>query len=100
MSAKTYGGSSWSSVQAKVEHDQKVNGLLNVFGVYDYTNDKMYTHCYKQKKSSQTIYEIFWLSVASTPLMFSPRVEIKVPCIRATSRLTLVERTFKYHVKG
>ena len=52
MSAKTYGGSSWSSVQAKVEHDQKVKGLLNVFGVYDYTNDKMYTRCYKQKKSS------------------------------------------------
>ena len=42
-------------VQAKVEHDQKVKGLLNVFGVYDYTNDKMYTHCYKQKKSSQFI---------------------------------------------
>ncbi len=55
MSAKTYGGSSWSSVQAKVEHDQKVKGLLNVFGVYDYTNDKMYTRCYKQKKSSQFI---------------------------------------------
>jgi hypothetical protein len=29
--------------------------LINVFGVYDYTNDKMYTHCYKQKKSSQFI---------------------------------------------
>lgn len=29
--------------------------MLNVFGVYDYTNDKMYTHCYKQKKSSQFI---------------------------------------------
>jgi hypothetical protein len=42
LSAKTYGGSSWSSVQAKVGHDQKVKGLLNVFGVYDYTNDKMY----------------------------------------------------------
>ena len=55
IAAKTYGGSSWSSVQAKVEHDQKVKGLLNVFGVYDYTNDKMYTHCYKQKKSSQFI---------------------------------------------
>jgi len=55
LSAKTYGGSSWSSVQSKVEHDQKVKGLLNVFGVYDYTNDRMYTHCYKQKKSSQFI---------------------------------------------
>ena len=30
IAAKTYGGSSWSSVQAKVEHDQKVKGLLNV----------------------------------------------------------------------
>jgi SAM-dependent methyltransferase len=55
IAAKTYGGSSWSSVQAMVEHDQKVKGLLNVFGVYDYTNDKMYTRCYKQKKSNQFI---------------------------------------------
>lgn len=55
ISAKTYGGSSWNSIQAKVEHDQKVKGLLNVFGAYEYTNDKMYTHCYKQRQSSQFI---------------------------------------------
>jgi transposase len=24
-----------------------------VFGVYDYTNDKMYTHCYKSRNSKQ-----------------------------------------------
>jgi hypothetical protein len=39
--------------------------------------------------SVKTIYEIFWLSIANTPLMFSPWVEIQLPCIRATSRLTL-----------
>jgi hypothetical protein len=33
--------------------------LLNVFGVYGYTNDKMYTHCYKQKKSSQSVYRFY-----------------------------------------
>ena len=40
---------------AKIEHDQKVKGLLNVFGIYDYTNDRMLTHCYQQKKSNQFI---------------------------------------------
>jgi transposase len=29
--------------------------LLNVFGIYDYTNDRMLTHCYQQKKSNQFI---------------------------------------------
>ena len=32
ITAKTHGGSSWSSVQVKVEKAQKINGLLNVFG--------------------------------------------------------------------
>ena len=32
--------SSWSSVQVKIKKAQKMNGLLNVFGAYDYTNDK------------------------------------------------------------
>lgn len=27
--------------------------MLNVFGVYDHTNDKMYTHSYKQKTGKQ-----------------------------------------------
>ena len=52
IAAKTYGGSSWCSIQAKIEHDQKVKGLLNVFGIYDYTNDRMLTHCYQQQKKS------------------------------------------------
>ena len=30
--AKTHGGTSWSSTQVKVEKAQKINGLLNVFG--------------------------------------------------------------------
>ena len=26
-----------------------------MFGIYDYTNDRMLTHCYQQKKSSQFV---------------------------------------------
>jgi hypothetical protein len=29
--AKTHGGTAWSSVQVKIEKAQKINGLLNVF---------------------------------------------------------------------
>ena len=32
VTAKTHGGTSWSSVQVKVEKAQKINGILNVFG--------------------------------------------------------------------
>jgi len=53
--AKTYGGPSWCSTQAKVEKAQKIKGILNVFGVYDHTNDTMFTHCYKNKTSDQFI---------------------------------------------
>ena len=28
---------------------QKIKGLLNVFGIYDHTNNQMWTHSYKQK---------------------------------------------------
>ena len=39
-----------------VQHKaQKIKGILNTFGVYDYTNDKMYTHCYRNKTSEQFI---------------------------------------------
>jgi transposase len=55
IAAKTHGGTSWSSVQVKVEKAQKINGLLNVFGAYDYTNDKMHVHCYKMKTGKQFI---------------------------------------------
>ena len=41
------------STQAKIERAQKIKGILNVFGVYDHTNDRMITHCYKNKKSKQ-----------------------------------------------
>ena len=32
ITAKTHGGTSWSSVQVKVEKAQKTNGIPNVFG--------------------------------------------------------------------
>src|SRR5215211_7186387 len=52
--AKTYGGGpSWCSVQTKTEKAQKVKGFLNVFGIYDHTNDQMYTHSYKNKTGKQ-----------------------------------------------
>ena len=53
VAAKTYGGPSWCSTQSKIEKAQKIKGILNTFGVYDYTNDQMYTHCYKNKTSDQ-----------------------------------------------
>ena len=43
------------STQAKIEKAQKVKGILNVFGVYDHTDDTMFTHCYKNKTSDQFI---------------------------------------------
>ena len=55
ITAKTHGGSSWSSVQVKVEKAQKINGLLNVFGAYDYTNDKMHVQCYRKKTGKQFV---------------------------------------------
>jgi hypothetical protein len=52
--AKTYGGTScWSSTQSRVSKAQKTKGILNVFGVYDYTNNHMWTHGYKQKTGKQ-----------------------------------------------
>lgn len=54
IAAKTYGDcTSWSSVQSKVEKAQKTKGILNVFGVYDHTNDKMFIHCYKKRNGDQ-----------------------------------------------
>jgi DDE superfamily endonuclease len=55
ITAKTHGGTSWSSVQVKVEKAQKIHGLLNVFGAYDHTNDKMHVQCYKKKTGKQFI---------------------------------------------
>jgi transposase len=51
--AKTYGGTSWSFIQSKVSKAQKISGLLNVFGVYDYTNNQMWTHGYRKKTGKQ-----------------------------------------------
>jgi hypothetical protein len=33
----------------------RFNGILNVFGVYDHTNNKMWTHGYKKKTGKQFI---------------------------------------------
>jgi len=55
IAAKTYGGTSWCSTQVKIEKAQKIKGILNTFGVYDYTNDQIYTHCYRNKTSGQFI---------------------------------------------
>ena len=32
---------------------QMIKGILKVFDSYDYTNDTMYTHCYRQKINDQ-----------------------------------------------
>ncbi|HSF51733.1 MAG TPA: transposase [Nitrososphaeraceae archaeon] len=40
------------STQTKIEKAQKIKGILNTFGVYDHTNDQMYTHCYRRNKTS------------------------------------------------
>ena len=55
IAAKTHGGTSWSSTQVKVEKAQKIKGLLNVFGAYDHTNDKIHVHCYKRKTGKQFV---------------------------------------------
>ena len=55
ITAKTHGGTSWSSTQVKVEKAQKIKGLLNVFGAYDYTNDKIHVQCYKKKTGKQFV---------------------------------------------
>jgi transposase len=55
VTAKTHGGTSWSSVQVKVGKAQKIKGLLNVFGAYDHTNDKMHVECYKKKTAKQFV---------------------------------------------
>ncbi len=55
VTAKTHDGTSWSPVQVKVEKAQKIKGLLNVFGAYDHTNDKMHIRCYKKKTGKQFI---------------------------------------------
>ena len=49
IAAKTYGGTSWSSVQSKVSKAQKISGLLNLFGVYDYTIIIRCEHGYRKK---------------------------------------------------
>jgi transposase len=42
-----------SSIQSKISKAQKIKGILNVFGVYDHTNNNLWTHGYKQKTGKQ-----------------------------------------------
>lgn len=51
--AKTYGVTSWSSVQFKVSKAQKIKGILNVFGIYDHANNQIWTHGYKKINGKQ-----------------------------------------------
>ena len=51
--AKTYGGTSWSSIQPKVSKAQKTKGILYVFGVYYHTSDHADT--WIQKEDRKTI---------------------------------------------
>ena len=55
ITAKAHGGTSWSSVQVKVEKAQKTKGILNVFGAYDHTNDKMHAHGHKKNNGHQFV---------------------------------------------
>ncbi len=41
-----------TSQDRKITKDKR---YLNVFGIYDHTNDTMFTHCYKNKTSDQFI---------------------------------------------
>ena len=42
-----------SSVQSTVSKAQKTKGILNVFGVYNHTNNQMWTHGYRNKTGKQ-----------------------------------------------
>jgi uncharacterized protein YtpQ (UPF0354 family) len=43
-------------MQVKIEKaQQKIKGLLNTFGAYDHTNDKMHVQCYKKKTAKQFV---------------------------------------------
>ena len=53
VAAKTYGGTSWSFVQSKVSKAQKINGFLNVFGIYNHTNNQMWTHSPTNKRQKE-----------------------------------------------
>ena len=55
ITAKTHGGTSWSSVQVKVEKAQKIKGILNVFGAYDHTNDKMHVYIAIKRKRGNSL---------------------------------------------
>ena len=41
-----------------VSKAQKTKGILNVFGIYDYTNDQMWTHGYK-KENRKTVFRFY-----------------------------------------
>jgi hypothetical protein len=52
------------STQTKVEKAQKVKGILNTFGVYDYKNDEMYTHCYSRNKTNDQFIDLYDVEIS------------------------------------
>ena len=53
-SCKDICGISWSSIQSKIFNaQQKIRGILNVFGVYDYINNNIWTNGYRKKTGKQ-----------------------------------------------
>ena len=53
IAAKTHGGASGSPIKSRVSKAQKTKGVLNVFGVYNHTNNQMWTHGYRKKTGKQ-----------------------------------------------
>ena len=68
IAPKTYGGPSWRSYK-KLEKAHKIKVILNVFGFYDYTNDQMHTHSYKNKTRDQFLDFIKRLDRKMIPLL-------------------------------
>jgi hypothetical protein len=57
IAAKTYGGTSWSQVQSKIERAQKIQGILNVFLVSMITQMTKCIHTRTEIKQENS----FWI---------------------------------------
>lgn len=59
---------------------QKTKGILNVFGAYDHTNNKMWTHGYKQKTGKHKTLSNYYPNFQSLRNMISQyyRIEIRL----------------------
>ena len=54
IAAKTHGGASGSPIKSRVSKAQKTKGVLNVFGIYNHTNNQMWTHGYRKKTGNSS----------------------------------------------